>query len=460
MLKQKHPEMKMCFKRLLSFSVFRGYSKMSPEQLDFLANDIQDILKRDLVLVKGCHPQGLPDAHRAKKVFAVKILCLLNITRLFILSFLCLFPSSKTSTYFRIVFVDTLFAFGSFGCICNQIFLLGWIFAFNFSYVMHEAEKNGQLHVVSHIKDHKKFRLTSVERKKFATYFKWIKTMRSLFIYMILPPVFLFVIVGAYLSSLELQSVNFTAASIFVTLMNCTQVYFGCIWTNYAYIMPVHSSNVLSTQLIRLLERMKRLQRAHNFMVANQKLEAETREQEVSFKIHQWVKRAQQQVKKRHEILTMIEDVLRQIELHNEAVKHILDKAISCIVPAVGLVIIFSAGERGTLLRYAFSAAVGLSSAVFYVSLLKTREVYTLSRRLSSSFHGIQVRLKGKGMKSQLQILRLIQKTSDCESWHHLIGFTVGNRGSLSPKLVLSSFFQTITIALTFLNARSAWRQH
>ena len=188
-------------------------------------------------------------------------------------------------------------------------------------------------------------------------------------------------------------------------------------------------------------------------------LDSETKEQEVSVKIDQWVKRAQQQVKQRQSILKMIENVLRQMDLHNETVKHILDKDISCLVPAFGLTIVFFAGERGDLLRHTFSAGVGLAALVFYVSLLKTRDVYTLSLRLSSYLHGIQVRQGGKGMKSQLQILRLIQRTSDCESWHHSIGFMVGSRGSFCLITVFLSFSRTITVALTLLNARSAWSQ-
>ena len=431
---------------------------MSPEELDSLANDIQDILKRDMVLVKGFHSRSLQDDHRGKIVFALKILCLLNITRIFILSFLCLVPSSQISSNFRVIFVDTLFPFGSFGCLSNQMCLLGFTYGLNLSHVMHEAEKNGQLDVISHIKDHRKFRLTPVETIKFARYLKLMKIMRSLFIYVIIPSFACFVALGAYLSILKVQSMTFTAASILVTLINCTQVHFACVWSNHAFMIPVHSNNVLSIRLNRLLERMKHLTRAENFIDGNLKLDSETKEQEVSAKLRQWAKRAQE-VKERQSILIMVENVLRQIELHNATVKHILDKAISCIVPAIGLAIVFFAGERGDLLRHTFSAGAGLAGLMFYVSLLKTHDVYTLSLRLSSNLHGMQVRTGGNGMKSQLQIRRLIEKTSDCMSWHHSIGFTVGSRGSFSPMTVCSSFSQTITVALTFLNARSAWRQ-
>ena len=433
---------------------------MSPEQLDSLANDIENNLKKDLVLAKGFHSQSLRGIRGSKKLLAVKILCLLNIARLFILNFLCLFPSSKTSRNFKVIFVDTFFAFGSFGCLFNQILLLGFTYALNFSHVMHEAEKNGQLKVISHIKDHRKFRLTPVETIKFATYLKWMKNMRPLYIYVILPPVLFFFILGGCLSSLELKSVTFTAASTFVTLINCTQMYFGSVWAHYGFMMPVHSNNVLSILFNRLFEKMKNLQKTRKFTNGNLKFDSRTEKQELSLKVHQWVKRAKQQVKERQSILKMIENVMKQMELHNETVKHILDKAISCLVPGIGLIIVFVASERGDLLRHTFSAAACLAGFIFYVSLLKSRDVYTLSLRLSSNLHGMQVRLGGKRMKSQLKILRLIQRTSDCESWHHSIGFTVGNRGSFSPKLVLSSLFQTMTIALTFLNARSAWRQH
>ena len=156
--------------------ICRSIEKMSPEELDSLVNDIEENLKRDLVLVKGFHSERLQDDRRAKKAFTVKILCLLNITRIFILNFLCLFPSSQTSTDFRVIFVDTFFAFGSFGRLGNQICLLGWTCAQNFLHVMQGANKNGQSQVISHIKDHRKFRLTPIETMKFAIYLKWVKT--------------------------------------------------------------------------------------------------------------------------------------------------------------------------------------------------------------------------------------------------------------------------------------------
>ena len=442
----------------LSSLVFRWTLKMSPEQLDSLVNVIQDNLKKDLILVKGFHSQSLQDHRRAKKVFALKILCLLNITRLFILSFVCLFPSSKISIDFKVIFVDTFFGFGSFGCLTNQIYLLGFTFILNFLHVMHEAEKNDQLQIISHIQDHRKFRLTPAETIKFAKYLKWIKTMRSFFIYVTLPSYLLFLAVGGCLSSLKVQSMTFTAASIFVTLVNCTQMYFSCVWVGYAFMIPVHSDNVLSILFNRLFYRIQRLKRVQSFIGGHFKLNSKTKEQ-VSIKLRQWVKRGKQRVKERHEILKMSENLLRQMDLHNQTVRHILDKAISCLVPVFGLAIVFFVDERGNLLLQAFSAIVGFGGLVFYVSLFKSRNIYTLSRRLSSKLHGVQVRLRGKGIKSQLQVLRLIQKTSDCESWHHSIGFTVGNRASLSPKLVLSSFIQTVTIALTFLNSKSNWRQ-
>ena len=432
---------------------------MSPDELDSLVNDFEDNLKKDLVLVKGFCSEGLQDDRRAKKVLALKILWFLNNARIFILSLLCLFPSSKTSTDLRIISVDTFFAFGSIGRLGNQIYLFGGTFLFNFLRVMHEAEKNGQLEVISHIKEHREFKLTPVETMKFARYLKLMKNTRLIFYYMALPSFLLFFALGTCLSSLEVQSITFTVASIFVALINSIELYFGCLLSSYAFIMPVHSNNVLSIQFSRLFERIRNLQRIRNLTDGHLKLDSERKEQESSVKLQKCLKRAQKQVKECNEILTMIENVLKKIDQHNETVKHIMDKGISCCVPGVGLLIVFLASERGDLLRHTFSAGVGLGGLIFYVSLLKSRDVYTQCLRLSSHLHGIQVRQEGKGMKSQLQILRLIKRTSDCESWHHSIGFTVGNRGSLSPKLVLSSFFQTISIALTFLNAKSSWKQ-
>ena len=235
---------------------------MSPEELNSLANDFEENLKKDLVLVSVIHSQSLQDKRRAKKVLVLKILCLLNTARLFIVNFLCLFPPSKASTNVRMIFVDTFFAFGSFGRLSSQILLLGFIFVQNFLYVMHAAEKNGCLHVISDIKDHRKFRLTPVETIKFATYLKWMKNMRPLFIYVIVPSFSSFVAIAGCLSSLELQSTTFTAASIFVTLINCTQVYFAAVWAHYAFMMPVHSNNVLSIQFDRLFERINNFKKS------------------------------------------------------------------------------------------------------------------------------------------------------------------------------------------------------
>ena len=291
---------------------------MSPEELDSLANDIEDSLKRDLVLVKGFHSESLQDDRRAKKVLAVKILCLLNMVRLFILSFSCLFPSSKTSTNLKIIFVDTFFPFGSFSCLTNQILLIGLIYLQNFLHVMHEAEKNDQLLVISEMKNHRQFMLTPLERSKFATFLKWMKMMRSLFIYVTVPSLLLFLGMAACLSLLEVQSMTFTAASIFVTIINCTQIYFGCVWGHYSCMVPVHSNNVLSIQFNRVFERIKNLQRSCNFIPENLKLDWETREKELPVKVHQWGKRAQQRVKEHLSILTVIENVLRQMDLHND----------------------------------------------------------------------------------------------------------------------------------------------
>ena len=192
---------------LLSFSVFRWYSKMSPEQVDSLAFDIEVNLKRDLVLVKGFSSKNLRNDGQAKKTFGCQNSVSLEHRKILSPEF-NVFPSNQIFTSFKVIFVDTFFVFGSFGCLSNQMFLLGSAFELNFSYVMHEAKKNGQLQVISHIKKHRKLQLTPAETVKYAKYLKWMKTLRSFCIYMILPPVLLFVAVEGCLSSLEVQSMT------------------------------------------------------------------------------------------------------------------------------------------------------------------------------------------------------------------------------------------------------------
>ena len=166
--------------------------------------------------------------------------------------------------------------------------------------------------------------------------------------------------------------------------------------------MPVHSNNILSIQFIRLFERIEHLTRARYSIDEDLRLDSKTRKQEVSVKIHQWVKRTKQEVKKRREILKISDDVLRQIELHNETVKHILDKAISCIVPVIGLAIVFFLGEQSNLFCHILSEPLSLGALMFYASLLKSSDIYTLSRRLSSNLRSVLVRQEGKSIKSQL----------------------------------------------------------
>ena len=97
----------------------------------------------------------------------------------------------------------------------------------------------------------------------------------------------------------------------------------------------------------------------------NLKLDLETREQEGSVKCHQGVERALE-VKERQSILKIIENVLRQMDLHNQTVKHFLAKGISCCVPGTGLVVVFFASERGDLLRHTFSTGLDFTALIFY----------------------------------------------------------------------------------------------
>ena len=425
-------------------------SKMSPEQLDSLVQEIEWNLKKDFVLIQGFHPEVLGGKASGLKHTLHMALHLFNCIRLTLLSCSCLLRSNEKSRLLRTYCVDNLYAFGSLGCIQHEIHLMGSLFAWYFLRVMREAERTGQLDIISHIDNIKRFNFNVNERNRFARYLKWMKIQRSFDFYFISFPLIAFSIIGTYLSSREMQSVVFTVALIFVSFVECIHAFTAIRFAFCACIMILHSSSYLFIRFDRLFAGILRLN-------SGQECNQKQRSQEINIILREWIKRARKRIKERQLLLQEIEDILNEIKRHNYTVQQILHKGVQCVVPGFGLFIVFLAGESDALLKHLFSIALIFCGLIFYFMLLQSCEVYTRSKKLHNNLHGIQVRLGFNETKRKLQILRLIQRTSDCKSWSYSIGFTVGNQKSFSPLLALSSFIQTISIALTFMNFKFRW---
>ena len=423
---------------------------MSPEQLDSLVQEIQWNLKKDFVLVQGFHPEVSGRKASGLKHTLHIALHLFNCIRLTLLSCSCLLRSNEKSRLLRIYCVDNLYAFGSLGCVHREISLMGSLFAWYFLRTMREAERTGKLDIISHIDNIKRFNFNVNERRRFTRYLKWIKIQRSFDCYFVSYPLIAFSIIGTYLSSREMQSVILIVASIFMTFVECIHIFTAVRFAFCACIMILHSSSYLFIRFDRLFARIVRFN-------SGQECNQKPRSREINIMLREWIKRTRKRIKERQLLLQEIEDILNEIKRHNHTVQQILHKSIHCVVPGFGLFIVFFASESDFLLKHLCSMALILCGLTFYFMLLESCKVYTQSKRLHNNLHGIQVRLGFKETKRKLQILRLIQRTSDCKTWSYSIGFTVGNQESFSPLLALLSFIQTVSIALTFMNFKFQW---
>ena len=424
---------------------------MSSEQLDSLKKEIDKNFKRDFILVQEFYDNGQRNDNlwQRRKTKAFRVLYLFCTIRLFIIASCCLFPDSKTSQIMRRIWGDSLYAFGSFGCIANQLYFLGTLCVTNFLYSIQRVENAGQLDVLSHITKIKHLNFTTDESKRLAKYLKLMRHQLPIS-FLISTPFFLFFTMAMYVTSLELNSLMFLVTLVVFGLIMNPIFYVGTIAACYSLVMTLHSNNYLSIRFQRLFQEIEKLHSCdRRFKKGNET---------VMLKLEAWIERARLRVRKRHWVLHEAENVLNEIKQHNEIVKDILHGSVNYGVPAFGLFIVFCAAEGNVLLKNVFSVAVILLAIPFYLTLHKSCQPYNLSKRLQRELHSMQTRLGFKIIKTH--ILRLIQRTSDCETWNHSIGFTVGSQGSSSPMRVFLSFTQTIVIALTFLNTKSSWKRY
>ena len=437
----------------MSIKHFKSSAKMSPEQFDSLANKIDKNLRRDLILVQEFYGDGQRDDNlwQRRKTKTFRILYLFCTIRLFIIASCCLFPDSETSQLLRKCCGDSLYAFGSFGCIANQIYFLGLLYVCNFLHSMERAENAGRLDVLSHITKLNRLNFTANDRKRFAKYLKWMRHQLSISS-LISVPVCLFFTLAMYVTSLEVNSLMFLVILVLVNLIMNSVYCFGTIVACYALLITLHSSNYLSIRFQRLFQEIEKLYSCDRRFKA--------RNQTVILKLQDWIERARQRISKRHWILDEAENVLKEVKLHNQIVKDILHSSVHYAVPAFGLFIVFCAAEGNVLLKHVFSVALILFGVPFYLTLHKLCQPYNLTSRLHRELHSMQTRLGFKSIKTHFQVLRLIQRTSDCKTWNHSIGFTVGNQDAFSPMTVFLSFTQTIVIAITFLNTKSSWKRY
>ena len=426
---------------------------ISSEELDILGQDLEENFRKDLVLVSGFDAQPPSDGNlwRRRKVYAIKLLIKMNCIRLFVLGSACLFRSSDTTKKLRLFSVDVLYGFGSFGCLINQVIFLGLLVVANYLDVMQNHETTGELHMISHIKNHRNYEFTPLERNKFSTYLKLMKLMRTIGLYTAAIPMTLFHVVGGIVTSWKLGSIAFTLPATIITFIYGVVYYYGANSVIYSLLMVAHSSNLLTIRFNRLIDQINRFHCHQKRSIAGYK--------NIRNRLQDWSKRARRRVRELHLILYEVESVLREVRQHNETVKHILEGNLSCFVPMFGLGIIFLARDVNFWYKVMVLSTALFSAIVFNQMLFKACQIYSLTKKVCNLLHGIQVRVGRKGKKRKLHVLRLIYRTSDCETWNCktcnlAIGFTVGNQESFSPSIAVASTVQIIIIALTFLNTK------
>ena len=431
---------------------------ISSEELDILGQDLEENMKRGLILVSGFNAEPPSDCNlwRRRKVYAIKLLIKMNCIRLFVLGSACFFRSSDRATMLRLFSVDILYGFDSFGCLINQVVLLGFLVATNYLDVMQNHEKTGKLHMISHIKNHRNYEFTPLERNKFSTYLKLMKLMRIIELYMVVIPLTLFHVVGGIVTSWKLGSIAFTLPAVLMTLNYGVVFYYAANPAIKSLLMVAHSSNFLTIRFNRLIDQMNRFHCQYGQRSREKKID-----KDIADRLQDWSKLAGRKVKEFHSILYEVESVLHEVRQHNETVKYILESCVHYAVPAVGLLleVIFFDGDIKFWYKVIVLNTAFFASSVFYQMLIKACEVYSLTRKVCNLLHGIQVRAGRKDKKTKLHVLRLIYRTSDCEAWNCKtwnlpIGFTIGNQGSFSPSIAVASTLQVAIIALTFHNAK------
>ena len=424
---------------------------MFPEEIQSLVNAIEDNLRSDLILESDFHGEvhDYGTSSRKKLLFLLQIIILI---RHFVLSFLCLFPSNRTSNFLRITCVDLLHGLGSFGCLLNQVFFLGVSFSFHIFQVFRINEKASQLHFISHIRDFRKFNFNEDETKKFTKYLVWIRIQRKLVLYLSALPLTGALIIGSIITSVKLKSYNFAVLSIAIICLYFPVIYYNISATTYGFLMTCHSSTYLSIRFSRVLCQLEKL--LENRSTTIQTL-GNYKQNSVLTQIQDWVGRARFRIKELEKVLSEVEDVLKEVKRHNQTVKEILKCIVTYLIPAIGLQLIFLASEEPLYQFLDANTAIFITVLTYYTFSVASN-VYTLTKQLSIKLYSLQRILTSRHKK--LHVLRLIQRTSDCKTWNLPIGFTVGDQGSFSPLTTVSSLLQSVSIPLTFLNARSTWK--
>ena len=437
-------------------------TEISSEELDILGQDLEENFKKGLILVSGFDAEPSSDSNlsQRRKVYAIKLLIKMNCIRLFVLGSACFFRSSDRAKMLRLFSVDILYGFGSFGCLINQVVFLGFLVATNYLDVVQKHEKTGKLHMISHIKNHRNYEFTPLERNKFSTYLKLIKLMRTIALCMVVIPLTLFHAVGGIVTSWKLGSIAFTFPAVIMTLNYGVVFYYAANPAIYSLLMVAHSSNLLTIRFNRLIDQMNRFHCQCGQWSRRKKISM-VGYKDIAGRLQEWSKSAGRRVKEFHSVLYEVESVLHEVRQHNETVKHILESCVHYAVPAVGLLleVIFFAGDIKFWYKVIVLNTAFFASSIFYQMLFKACQIYSLTRKVCNLLHGIQVRVGRKEKKRKLHVLRLIYRTSDCSTWNCKtcslpIGFTIGNQGSFSPFIAVASTLQVAIIALTFHNAK------
>ena len=137
-----------------------------------------------------------------------------------------------------------------------------------------------------------------------------------------------------YVTFLELKSLMFLVILVVVGLILNTSYYFSAIAGCYALVIILHSSNYLSIRFQKLFQEIQKLHSCEGYedqvlRSGNQAVILE------KTSVKDWIERARRRVRKRNWILDEAENVLNEVQLHNQVVKDILHSSVTLYGPCI-----------------------------------------------------------------------------------------------------------------------------
>ena len=410
---------------LASFVNHTTDERMSPEELKALINQVEETLQSDLILSTriGEEPNWTSIGLKKKcKYFGIRLLQAFGWIHQILVCYCCLTGSSTLSLYF----IDMLHGMGSLGCIMSGCYLCGYTLLNLHLRAIDRQEKKQQLHLLTHMKISNKLDFTPEERKEYARNLKWMIVKNKLIFLTTGIPMTIFYLLGAVITGKQMKSWYFSIMSAFMLVM---------------YAITSHNCLVIFANV--------------HLMTALSRNYFEIRIRKIRVMIRDWIRQTTDHNKKYqslNDITTRVENVLREIEQHNETIKYFLRDVKVIMGPMISMLIVFFASDAPWYLRFTSAGGSTLIVTAAVYSLYNASGLHLNLIKLSNNLHSCQVfqRVKNDAdAKIKYHLLRLIHRTS---SPHLPVGFTVRGTGSFTPGSAGFFVSYTISVSLIFLN--------